>query len=471
MNGRPQVKHRTNSRWLLICCTGGTALAALLPSAQLSAQISLSTAVDLAQRNSSSVKLAEADVHKALATLSETRDVYIPNFVIGSSIGPPSIGFPVAQPSVANASMQSLAFSVQQGQYIHAARVGIEAATLSLQDAREQVALDASTEYIELDTVQREIEATQQQQGFAGRLLNIETQRQEAGVDSISEVLQARLTAAELKLKLMHLQARATLLVSQLAALTGLPSASIKTDSASIPQIPEVKADQPALQTAGIKAAQAEAKSHEFQAHGDEMATKIRPLIAFGAVYNRDATSLNNYNLYFGRVNPLTGQVEKLKADNFSVGFSIQIPVFDMNHKAKAQESAAEALRSTVEAEQAQRQNDIQIATLTGNIRELDTQAEVAGLKQQIAAEQLKAVEAQLQLGNGAGSEPGAQPQLSPKAEQQALIDEKQKSIEAIDAGFDLTKARLSLLRALGHMDEWLREVLPAIQTQAASTQ
>jgi hypothetical protein len=287
----------------------------------------------------------------------------------------------------------------------------------------------------------------------------------------MSEVLQARLTAAQLKLKLMHLEARATSLISQLVALTGLPAASIKTDSASIPAIPEVKADQSAILTSGIRAAQAEAQSHQYQARGDELANKIRPLIAFGAVYNRDATSLNNYNLYFGRINPKTGQEEKLKADNFSAGFSISIPIFDLNHRAKARESAAEALRSTVEAEQAQRQNDIQIATITGNLRELDAQAEIASLKQQISGEQLKSVEAQLQLGNGAGSEPGAQPQLSPKAEQQARIDEKQKSIDAIDAGFDLTKARLSLLRALGHMDDWLRELLPAVQTQASATQ
>jgi outer membrane protein TolC len=471
LNGRPQVKIRTNPRRYLIRFATGAALAAVLSCAPLLAQISLSTVVDQAQRNSSAVKLAQADVNKAAATLSETKNVYIPNFVIGSSIGPPSIGFPSGQPSVANASMQSLAFSLQQGQYIRAAREGILAASLSLKDAREQVALDASTEYIELDTVQREIEAALQQQAFADRLLAIEQQRQEAGVDPLSEVLQARLAGAELKLKLMHLQARVAVLVSQLVALTGLPSASFKTDPASIPQIPEVKADQPAIRTAGIEAAQAEAQSHQFQAHGDELANKIRPLIGFGAIYNRDATSLNNYNLYFTRINPKTDQPEKFKADNFSAGFSIQIPIFDMNHKAKAQESAAEALRSKVEAEQAQRQNDVQIATLSGNIRELDAQAEVASLKQQIASEQLKAVETQLQLGNGSGSEPGAQPQLSPKAEQQARIDEKQKSIDAIDAGFDLTKARLSLLRALGHMDDWLREVLPNAQTQATATQ
>jgi len=453
------VKNPSNSRRLTIRLAAGAAAVALLSSMPLRAQLSLSTVVDLAQRNSSTVKLADADLHKAVATLAETRNVYIPNFVIGSSIGPPSIGFPTGQPSVANASMQSLAYSAQQGQYIRAARVGIEAASFNLKDAREQVALDASTEYIELDTVQREIEAAQEQQAFADRLLSIVQQRNEAGVDPLSEVLQARLSGAELKLKLMHLRARVATIVGQLVALTGLPAASFQTDHASIPAIPEVTASQPAVPTAGIQAAQAEAQSHQFQAKGDELANKIRPLIAFGAIYNRDATSLNNYNLYFGRINPATGQAEKLKADNFSAGFSIQIPIFDRNHTAKAQESAAEALRATVEAEQAQRQNDIQIATLAGNIRELDAQAEVASLKQQIAGEQLKSVETQLQLGNGAGSEPGAAPQLSPKAEQQARIDEKQKSIDAIDAGFDLTKARLSLLRALGHIDDWLREL------------
>ncbi len=86
-------------------------------------------------------------------------------------------------------------------------------------------------------------------------------------------------------------------------------------------------------------------------------------------------------------------------------------------------------------------------------------QAEVASLKQQIAAEQLKSVLAQLELGNGATSTPGAPPQLSPTAEQQARIDERQKYLDALDAGLDLSKARLDLLRALGHMQDWLNEL------------
>src|SRR5215469_9624469 len=54
------------------------------------AQVSLSTVVDLAQRNSTTVRLAEADLQKAIHVYAETTEVYIPNLVLGSSIGPPS---------------------------------------------------------------------------------------------------------------------------------------------------------------------------------------------------------------------------------------------------------------------------------------------------------------------------------------------------------------------------------------------
>ena len=96
---------------------------------------------------------------------------------------------------------------------------------------------------------------------------------------------------------------------------------------------------------------------------------------------------------------------------------------------------------------------------MTGSLRELDTLAEIASLKQQIAHEQLQSVLAQLELGNGSGNGPGTQPQLTPKAEQLARIDERQKVQEALDAGFELSKARLNLLRALGHMEDWLDEL------------
>jgi outer membrane protein TolC len=426
----------------------GLALAAA--PALLSAQVSLTTLVDLAARNSSAVKLAEADVQKASASLSETQNVFLPSASFGSGLPAfREIGFTGNLPTIWEASLQSVVFSMPQIRYIQAARAGLKAAQLNLKEAHEQVALDTSTAYIELDTVYRELEAMRQQEAYAGRLVEIEQQRAEAGVDPLSDSLQARLTAAQLKLKRLHLETRAGTIAKQLAALTGLPATSIMPDHASIPEIPAVKANEAPRTTPGIESAQMMEHSRERSAKAEDE-RRWYPQIGFGVQYNRNTTLLNSINFYYAHPIP---------ANNFSSGFSIQLPLFDFGQRAKARESAADALRAKVEVEQAQRQNDVQIATLTGSLRELDAQAEIAGLKQQIADQQLKSVLAQLELGNGSGTGPGATPQLSPKTEQQARIDERQNYEDALDAGFDLSKARLNLLRALGHMQDWLNEL------------
>ena len=419
----------------------------VIAPAGLSAQISLGVIVDMAQRNSSAVKMAQADVLRATAALEQTIDAYIPNFGIGSTVGY-SHGFPTGQPSVGTASMQSLVLSYSQRQYIKAARTNIEAAKLKLKDAREQVALDASTDYMELDTVNRELEAAGRQEAFATRMVEIEEQRTGAGVDPLNDLLEARLTAAQLKLKRLHFENRAALLAKQLAALSGMPAGSILPDHSSIPEIPAVTADAPRRVLPAIEAAGKLAESKRFEARGDDLSWR-RPQVSFGAVYNYDSNELNNYSTYYKNFTP----------NNISFGLEFNIPFFDFSLRAKARQTSAQALRATVEAEEAQRQDDIQIATLADNLRELDVNAEIAALKQQIAEEQLHAVLSQLELGNGSETGANAQPQLSPKMEQMARIDERQKFVDALDAAFDLSKARLNLLCALGHMEDWLNEL------------
>ena len=267
-------------------------------------------------------------------------------------------------------------------------------------------------------------------------------------MDPLSDLLQAQLTAAQFKLKRLHLETRAAVLAKQLAVLTGLPLGSITPDHASIPEIPSITATEAPRSLPGIDSASALARSKQIQAKGDDLQWR-RPQIGFGAIYNYDSNELNNYSTYYQNFTP----------NNVSFGLQINVPFFDFALRAKAKQSAAEALRAKVEAEQAQRQNDVQIVELTGSLRELDTLAEIASLKQQIASEQLHSVLAQLELGGGTASGPGAPPQLSPKAEQLARIDERQKFQESLDAGLELSKARLGLLRALGHMQDWLNEL------------
>ena len=425
-----------------------------LAAAVAPAQVSLTTVVELAQQNSATVRLAQADVQRATAELQQSRDAFIPSLSFGSGLPAfREVGFTGSLPTIWDSTIQSLVFSMPQIQYIHAARAGFQSAQLALEDAREQAALDASTAYIELDTVDRELEAAREQEQDAARLVEIEQQRAEAGVDPLSTLLQAQLTAAQLKLSRLHLETRAATLSKQLAQLTGLPVGSITPDRASIPEIPVVTGDRAPAPTPGVESAQAMALSRERVAKGDKEHLWLLPEIGFGAQYNRNTTLLNNIQTYFAG--------GRLPANNFSSGFSIKVPIIDFGLHAKSRETAAEALRARVEAEQAQQQNDFEIAQLSASLRELDAQAEIASLKQQIAEEQLKSVEAELALGNGASSGPGAQPQLSPTAEQQARIDERQKYVDALDAGLELTKARLDLLRALGHMQDWLDELHP----------
>ncbi len=444
-----RTAHKSRCAWLPALV--GAVFAAAAAAAP--AQVSLTTVVEFAQKNSVTVRLAQADVRKAIAELAQSRDAFIPSVSFSSGLPAfPEVGFTGSLPSIWGSTIHSLVFSMPQNQYVHAASAGLKAAQLALKDAQEQAALDASAAYIELDTVNRELEAARQQEQDAVRLVEIEQQRAEAGVDPLSTLLQAQLTAAQLKLNRLHLETRAATLSKQLAVLTGLPVGSITPDHASIPEIPAVTGDRAAAPTPGIESAQVLALSRQHQARGDEQRLWLLPEIGFGAQYNRNTTLLNNIRNYFA---------QPLPADNLSTGFSITVPLFDAGLHSKSLESSAEALRARVEAEQAQQQNDVQIAQLTASLRELDAQAEIASLKQQIAAEQLKSVAAQLELGNGAGNGPGAQPQISPTAEQQARIDERQYYVDALDAGLNLSKTRLSLLRALGHMQDWLDELHP----------
>ena len=448
MTGQLPLKTACRSPLRLALFAATVALAAF--PVVLPAQVSLATVVDLAQRNSAAVRMADADVSKARAGYEQAKDVLIPSLLVTTGIPAfPEVGFTGSPPTLWGATVQSLVYGIPQKNYISSAQSGLLAATFNLKDTREQVVLDASSVYIELDTVTSELDAARQQEAYATHLVEISQQRAEAGVDSLSQLLESRLTAANVKLARIHLESRAANLANQLSSLTGLPVGSITTDHDSIPEIPQMNGETKRLSIAGIEAAHAQASAKLAYAKGDHD-LNIYPQLNFFVQYNRNTTLLNDVNSFFAK---------PLPTNNFFSGFNIQLPIFDMVHRAKGRESAAEALRARIEADQAERQNEIQIAALSSSLKELNAQTEVASLKQQIAQEQLKAIVTELEVGNGAVGTPGGPAQLSPKAEQQIRIDERQKYLDSLETGFELAKARLGLMRALGHMEDWLHQI------------
>jgi len=420
---------------------------ALIAQSGALAQVSFYTAVDLALRNSTPVRIGAAQVQHAEAAVMESIDAYKPSFVVGSSLGY-SYGFPVGQPSVYSVSASSLAYSFSQPDYIRSARAALLAAQLQLKDTRQQVILDTALAYIQLNTVSEEITALDQQTGFVDKLVEIETDRVNAGVDSKVELTKARLTGAQISLRRIHLVDQADLLRVRIAHLTGLNPPDIVSEPQTIPKAPEVSRDGSIESLVmdgnnGVKAAYASARSKLYTSFGDDRQNN-RPTFGFGGEYNRYA-KFNNYNEYYLR----------FQHNNFNVGIQITLPLFDATRKAKAKGSGAEAVQATAEADQMRDQAGEQILQLQKSVTELGAQEQVAELQNELAQDQLDAITTQLHLGSGS---PGAMTPL-PKDEQAAHIGERSRFVDMLDTRFQLTQARLSLLRSMGRIEDWAKGV------------
>jgi outer membrane protein TolC len=420
---------------------------AVLSSLSATAQISLYTVVDLALRNSTSVRMAQADVMRAAAGLTESKDAYIPNFVLGSSLGY-SYGFPLGEPSVFNVSSQSLLFTFSQPDYIRSARAALRSAEFNLKDVREQVVLDASLDYIQLDKAQQTLAALDQEKQYVDKLVSIEEDRVLAGVENRIELTKAKLMAAQIDLKRIHLRNDADLVRQQLAHLTGLAPDSFVTNAGSIPSAPSnlVLSEggrAMTMQNGAVLATQANAKSKMYLAFGDSRQT-LRPQLAFGLDYSLFA-KFNNYTQYYAP--------QSFQYNNLAVGIQIRVPLFDATLKAKERQSAANATRAAAQADQTRNTVDEQIFQLQKSMNELTAQQRVTQLQAELAQEQLDAITTQLNNGSGSANAPV----LTPKDEQQARIQERQRYEDVLDANYAVLRAELSLMRCTGSIEDWAK--------------
>jgi outer membrane protein TolC len=428
-------------------------LAALLwvAATAAQAQVSFYSAVDLALRNSTSVRMATADVERARAGLHESRDVYKPTLALGSGLGY-SYGFPLGEPSVFNVSSQSLVLSFSQPDYIRSARAALKASELALKDARQQVVLDTALDYMQLDNETRQMVALDEQNTAADKLAEIEQQRVDAGLEGRTELLRAKLMGAQVRLKRLHLADDAAMLRDKLAHLMGVPGDALVTSTQSIPGEPSfgttgmgtsLSANLSAMQNEGVEAAYASARSRMYVAFGDRRQIH-RPQISFNAIYSL-FSNFNNYTDYY----------RNFQQNNLGIGIAMTLPLFDASRKDKALESAADAAHATAQADLLRDQTGEQVLQLRKSLAELSAQEEIARLQNDLAESELKTVLAQLESGNGTTGV-----QLTPNDEQQARIQERQRYGEMLDANFELIRAQLGLLRAMGAIEDWAKTAI-----------
>ena len=407
------------------------------------AQISFTTAIDLALKSNPKVLMAQADVGKALAALQQLRDAYIPNIVGGSGIGPPSYGFPLGQPSIFNITSTSLVFSYSQRDYLRAARASFDAANLNLKDIREGVAEDTAVTYLSFDRdIQRQA-ALQQQQVFADRLVSIVQDRLDAGQDTQIDLTTVRLSAAQIRLARLRAEDETAVDRAHLARLIGLPEQGLGITSDTVPAFPATSpdlVDTTMITSPVVESAYATAHAKQETAFG-EARYLWRPQIYFEGQYSRFAKYTNIQDYYF-----------RFQQNNAAVGVQITIPVYDVAHRARERQAAADASHALHEADMLRDQFFDSRLRARHTAAELSTRAEIASLDQQLAHQQLEVMLVQLKTGSGNLSGP----QMSPKDEQTARIAEREKFVAVLNANFEAQQAAIGLMRVAGALEAWI---------------
>ncbi len=410
------------------------------------AQISFPSAINLALQSSPRVKMAQEDINKARAVEAEARDVFIPS--LSASVGAgATYGITLTVPTIFTISSQSLVFNYSQRDNMRAAKLGVEAARLSYQDVCDQVEEDAANAYLALDSALQRQEALTAEHGFAMRLVAIVQQRLDVGVESPIELKKARRTEKQVLLQLQQLEDEIAGLREHLGTLTGLPGNRLMTVPDSIPSslsaAPEATAAE-APDSLALQAAEANVKAKQQRAFG--MARYLwRPQIAFEAQYGR-ISPINNVSEYYnlhGNYNTAEG------------GVQVQLPFLDAAHKARARQAEADALHAAHEADYLREQENESRVKLQHSIAELQTKAELAEIDRGIAQDQLDAMLVQINAGSGNN----AAPPMTPKEEQNARIQERQRYLDFLNANLQLQQAQISLMRQMGELAGWLKSI------------
>jgi outer membrane protein TolC len=390
---------------------------------------------------------------RAHAGYREARSMFLPQMVVGSGLAK-TFGFPLsiegAAPSVFQVSYQSFLYNPAQRDFIKSAKEAWVAATAATDDQRDATLLEAALTYIQLDTLTTRARILRQQQEAANRLVTVVEDRVHAGVESAMEATRARLSAAQVHMRLTDAEGTADVLRERLAQLTGLTANSIETVPESIPEVPDLSEQQnlvPAVLATSpvVKAADQQALAKELRARGEHKA--LYPAVDAVAQYGL-FTRYNNFDLYFNH----------FQRNNATIGVAIRFAFLNFPQRAQAELADAEAVKAKRQSWVTKEQVSTDTIRLSRSARQLAAAEQVAKLDYQLAQAQADALQTRIHAAApGAPTVPGQAPAPPPGPQdlQAARILADDKYSTYLDTTLELQKARLQLLRATGKLEGW----------------
>lgn len=397
--------------------------------------LTIQEAVRLTLSRSPEVLVAEAQAARAREALRESRSVNLPRLYTGTGLAYNN-GYPLsmegAAPSVFQLSASQPVFSKTNNNLIRAAQESGKASQLGVETARNELASKAASVYYELYQAVRidgilstKLAAVLKQQKQMETLL-------EAGKVRPVDATLAKTAVLAVRQQILVAQEQALILDKELHKLTRLPdNVKIQTVEPGIENpvfnLPEEALLQRAIESSPeILKAQAEVRAKGFHVEA-ERGGYLPQMEVVGqyAVFSRT----NNYEDYFKR----------FIRNNFLLGLSVKVPIFNRTTSTRVAQSRQEASEANYKLECLTADLKLSIQRNLGALRIARGAVDLGRSDLSAAREMLKVSETLMEAGR-----------IEEKDLEDSRVQLLQKELALLDADRILFQRKLDLLHSTG---------------------
>jgi outer membrane protein len=401
--------------------------------------LTIQEAVRMTLSRSPEIMLAEAQAARAREAERESRSLNRPQVTAGTGLAYNN-GFPLsiegAAPSIVQVGAVQSFLSKKNSNLIHEAEESVKAGRLNKESVRNQLASRTALSYYELFKARKSIPPASAALDTAGKQLELTEALRDAGKARPVDVTLAQKAVIFARQQLLVAREQEKLAEAELRELTGVSEAvSLQTQEPRI-DISYFESDAETLYRKAlgivpeILQADANLRAKEFhvEAERGELFPRLE-IVGQYALFSRT----NNYNDYFSR----------FERNNFLLGLSAQIPIFDGSRSgAKIAQSRQEVTAERCRLERMKSDLKLNIQRGLSGLRVARGAFDLARSDVEAAREMLQVNETLLASGRA-----------SVKEIEDARMQLQQKEMTLIDADQAIFQRMLDLLRAVGSIE------------------
>jgi outer membrane protein TolC len=404
-----------------------------------SRSLTIQEAVQMALVHSPEVLLAETQVKRTEEVLREARSLNLPQAAMGTGYGYNN-GFPLGTPSIFKVSGSQAIFNSKNANLIREGKEAVKAGQFGSDLSRNELAAKTAAVYYQLHQARKiasmasaRLEKTLKQQEL------METSLGAGQVRPIDSIM-AKTAVAAAQQQLLVAQEQAKVAEEELQEMTGIPSTtSIQTAEPAL-ESPIYKSDaetlfqQTVVSNPEILQAEAAVRAKEFHIAAEKAENRPR------------LDAVTEYSL-FSRTNNYQDYYRSFQRNNFLVGISLQVPLFN------GFRTDARAAQGRHEAQEEQYKLQRIKSNLKLNIQRGLSALRIARGASELAAGDLEAAKEMIQV-NSVLLESG---RISMKEFEDAQLQLQQKELAKLEADQTLFQRKLELLRITGSISSALQ--------------